>query len=62
MFITIDKEDVKSTIKRYYEEVEGDRVDVRFYTYDADYSYQANGVFMSIGMKQLMELELKVKI
>lgn len=44
MFITIDKEDVKSTIKRYYEEVEGDRVDVRFYTYDADYSYQANGV------------------
>lgn len=47
MFITIDKKDVESTIKRYYEEVEGDNVDVSFSTYDGDYIY-AEGTTINV--------------
>lgn len=48
MFITIDKKDVESAIKRYYEEVEWDKVDVTFSTYDSDYNYQPSGTTINI--------------
>ena len=52
MFITIDKKDVESTIKRYYEEVEGDKVDVTFSTYDSDYSYEASGTTIYVNRNE----------
>ena len=52
MFITIDKKDVESTIKRYYEEVEGDKVDVTFSTYDGDYNFQPSGTTINVNRKE----------